>query len=164
MSFIKVFGLMLVVISALLILICLLQKRETFFNLRNVIVKHLGLFKHCKCQYLTFYGLPLLFSIGLAMLYEAGEPFYSNLSVIISILISMLLAVLSILTGKEYSSVNNKEQRVKIHRVIDETITAIIFDTVLCVFMLLYGLVMIIVNDINFNLGFNAGIIDLFRN
>jgi len=36
---------------------------------------------------------------------------------------------------------------------IKETITAIIFASILCVFLLLYGLVMVVISDININIG-----------
>lgn len=152
MDIIKIVGISLIAISVLFILISLLRKNESFFNLRSVIGTHLSLFKNCKSQYFIFYGLPLLFAVGLAMIYEAGEAFYSNLSVIVSILISMLLAVLSILTGKEYSSISDDGQRNKVKQVVNETITAIIFDAILCIFLLLYGLVMVVINDVSFDL------------
>lgn len=151
MDVIKIAGILLVSISILLILISLLRKNESFFNLRHIIGTHLSLFKSCKSQYFVFYGLPLLFSVGLAMIYEAGETFYSNLSVIVSILISMLLAVLSILTGREYGLISDSGLRDRARRVVSETITAIIFDAVLCVFLLLYGLVMVIIDGVNFD-------------
>lgn len=111
------------------------------------------MFHDCKSQYVVFYFSPLLFASGLALIYEAGETFYTNLSVIVSILLSMLLAILSILTGKDYSSIADSYQRDNIQDVTQETITAIVFDTLLCIFLLLYGLVMIIIDGVSFNTG-----------
>lgn len=85
------------------------------------------------------------------MIYEAGETFYTNLSVIVSVLLSMLLAILSILTGKDYSSIEDNNQRKNIKRVTQETITAIVFDSMLCIFLLLYGLVMIVIDRVTFD-------------
>lgn len=151
MELIKIIGLSLITVSAAIIAACLLRKHESFFNLRSIVKEHFHLFKNCKSQYIVFYILPLIFAVGLAMVYEAGETFYTNLSVIISILLSMLLAVLSILTGKDYRSVSDNGQREKIKAVTKETITAIIFDTVLCIFLLLYGLVMVVIEGIQFD-------------
>ena len=152
MERIKIIGISLIGISTLLMLISLLRKRESFFNLRGIVVAHLSLFRNCKIQYFIFYGIPLLFASGLAMIYGAGETYFSSLIIIVSILVSMLLAILSILTTKEYVSAKSKQQHAKVQQVVSETITAIIFNTVLCIFLLLYGLIMVIIGDINFDI------------
>ena len=146
----KLVGLSLILISAILIFISLIRKNEPFFNLRDVIIKHMKIFENCPFQYVIFYGFPLLFAIGLAMIYEAGSTFYSNLSVILGILISMLFAILSILVGFDFSSVKDKEQQNKAKNVIQETVNSIVFDSVLCLFLMLYGLVLIVLDGVNF--------------
>lgn len=151
MEYTKIIGLCLISLSAVIVFVYLLRKNESFFNLRNTVKGHLHLFSECKSQYVIFYVLPLFFSVGLAMIYEAGEVFYSNLSVIVSILLSMLLAILSILTGKDYRSVSDDGQRERIKVVTKETITAITFDVLLCIFLLLYGLVMIVIEGVQFD-------------
>lgn len=149
----KIIGLLLVISFLLINIFFLFRKNESFFNLRDVIKDHLDLFHDCKSQYVVFYFSPLLFASGLAIIYEAGETFYTNLSVIVSILLSMLLAILSILTGKDYSSIADSHQHDNIQNVTQETITAIVFDTLLCIFLLLYGLAMIIIDGVSFNTG-----------
>lgn len=151
MNWIKFTGLFLVISFTLINFIFLFRKNESFFNLRDVVKDHLLLFRNCKSQYIVFYFSPLLFAVGLALIYEAGETFYTNLSVIISILLSMLLAILSILTGKDYSFIEDANQRENIQNVTQETITAIIFDSLLCIFLLLYGLAMIVIDGVNFD-------------
>ena len=88
-------------------------------------------------------------AIGLAMLYGAGKEYYSDLNVTISILLSMLLAVLSILTGKDFSGIKDQQKKEKITQVIKETINAIFFNGLLCIVLLVYGLVIIIVSQIS---------------
>lgn len=151
MNFIKFIGLALVLLFVLINTLFLFRKNESFFNLRDVIKDHLGLFCNSKSQYVIFYISPLFFAVGLSMIYEAGETFYTNLSVIVSVLLSMLLAILSILTGKDYSSIEDDNQRKNIKRVTQETITAIVFDSMLCIFLLLYGLVMIVIDRVTFD-------------
>jgi hypothetical protein len=153
MGYTKIIGISIICLSSLLMLICLMKTNSNFFNLKSVISLHLKLFDSSKNQYFIFYVLPLLFSIGLTLLYTAGETFYTNLSIIISILLSMLLAILSILTEKEYNSINDVKQKAKLHQVVKETINAIIFDALLCVFLLLYGLVMVVIDDVSINIG-----------
>ncbi len=151
MDLIKYIGLALVLLFVLINTLFLFRKNESFFNLRDVIKDHLGLFHDCKSQYVIFYISPLFFAVGLSMIYEAGETFYTNLSVIVSVLLSMLLAILSILTGKDYSSIEDDNQRKNIKRITQETITAIVFDSMLCIFLLLYGLVMIVIDGVTFD-------------
>ena len=151
MDLIKFIGLALVLLFVLINTLFLFRKNESFFNLRDVINDHLGLFRNSKSQYVIFYISPLFFAVGLSMIYEAGETFYTNLSVIVSVLLSMLLAILSILTGKDYSSIEDDNQRKNIKRVTQETITAIVFDSMLCIFLLLYGLVMIVIDGVSFD-------------
>lgn len=143
MTKIKCIGLCLVVISIFFIALSLLRKKDTFFNLRKVIIDHLKLFKDCKAQYFVFYGLPLVFSVGLAILYTAGATFYSELSVILGILLSMMLAILSILSGFDFSHRSEAENN-RAYKVVNETINAIIFDSVLCIFLMIYGLIIIV--------------------
>ncbi len=143
----KVAGIALVSLSLGLIMFYLLRKREPFFNLREIFRLHFGLFTNCKSQYFVFYVFPAVFAIGLTLLYEAGERFYSELSIILGILLSMLLAILSILSGYDFSSVKDIRQRQNVKKVVRETINAIVFDSVLCLFMLLYGLTIIVLLD-----------------
>lgn len=151
MDWVKFIGITLVLLFVFVNTLLLFRKNESFFNLRDVMKDHLGLFHDCKSQYVVFYFSPMLFAVGLAMIYEAGETFYTNLSVIVSVLLSMLLAILSILTGKDYSSIKDDDQRENIKNVTQETITAIVFDSLLCIFLLLYGLVMIVIDGVQFD-------------
>lgn len=144
-----IIGLVLVVSSAFLISISLLRKREEFFNIRKTICAHLKVFKHCPSKYLIFYVFPLLFSIGLAMIYEAGDRFYSELSVVLGIILSMLFAILSILTAQDYSIVNDKNQKTTAKKVLRETTNAIVFDSILSLFLMLYGLVIVVLSGVN---------------
>lgn len=134
----------LVVSSLLLIAICLFHKREAFFNLRNIVKKHLELFKNSRINYAVFYFLPGLFAVGLAMLYSAAIEFYTELSVILGIILSVLLTILSILSNYDFSTVADEVQKKKGRKVVEDTINAITFSTLLCIFLLLYNLVLII--------------------
>lgn len=142
-------GLSLVAFSALLIFICMMRKKEDFFNIRKTICDHLKIFKHCPSKYWIFYGLPLMFSVGLALIYEAGSGFYTELSVVLGIILSMLFAILSILSSQDYSAVNDKKRKSKAKKVLKETTNAIVFDSILSLFLMLYGLVIIVLSGLN---------------
>lgn len=143
-----IIGLSLVVFSSLMIFICMMRKKEDFFNIRKTICDHLKIFKHCPSKYWIYYGLPLLFSIGLALIYEASSGFYTELSVVLGIILSMLFAILSILTSQDYSTVNDETQKIKAKKVLKKTTNAIVFDSILSLFLMLYGLVVIVLSGI----------------
>lgn len=142
----KIVGLCMVAFSLIGIFFCLIKKNEPFFNLRKVITEHLRLFETCREQYFVFYGFPLIFAFGLSMVYQAGAAFYSELSVVLGILLSVLLAMLSILGSYDFSSIQDPEQRSRGIRGIEETTNAILFDSVLIIGLLLYGLTVIVVS------------------
>lgn len=144
-------GLIMLSVFTLLMIISLFKRHDTFFNIREVIRKQLLLFKNCRYQYFTFYGLPIFLSVGLALIYQADEAFYTEISVVIGILLSMLFAILSILTGYDFSNVKNTKQKVKVQKVVTETINAIVFDSVLCIFMMIYGLVIIVISGVDYS-------------
>lgn len=153
-------GLSLVAFSSLMIFICMMRKKEDFFNIRKTICDHLKIFKHCPSKYCIFYGLPLLFSVGLALICEAGSGFYTELSVILGIILSMLFAILSILTSQDYSTVNDETRKSKAKRVLKTTTNAIVFDSILSLFLMLYGLVIIVLSGINtIEIPFNTNIL-----
>ena len=144
-------GLIMLLVFTLLMIISLFKSHDTFFNIREVIRKQLLLFKNCRYQYFTFYGLPIFLSVGLALIYQADVAFYTEISVVIGILLSMLFAILSILTGYDFSNVKNTKQKVKVQKVVTETINAIVFDSVLCIFMMIYGLVIIVISGVDYS-------------
>lgn len=142
----ELIGVLLVSVSVLLILWCFIKKTEYFFNMRNVIINHLALFKKSKVQYLVFYVFPLTFSVGLAILQEVNKDFFSILSVVLSIIVSILFAILSILCGQDYSSVIDNVQKKYAIKVMKQTINAIIFTSFLSMFLLLCSLIFVVVD------------------
>lgn len=81
------------------------------------------------------------------MLYTAGTRFYAEIGVILGIILSMLLASLSILCNYDFSEVRDEQQRKKGRDVVKTTINVVFFDVLMCVFLLLYGLVIIVLSD-----------------
>ncbi|MBO4972704.1 MAG: hypothetical protein J6D45_07800 [Clostridia bacterium] len=166
MCVIRIVGISFILISAIICACSIISKKPGFFNLKAVFVNHFKLFKHSFKHSFLFYGVPLIFASGIALVYQADKEFYSNLSVIISILLSMLFAILSILTSKNYDfnckkedgteNVEKKKVVKNMQAVMSETTTAIVFDVMLSIFLVLYALVMPIVEEIGINvLGVN---------
>ena len=63
---------------------------------------------------------------------------------VLSSFISVLLTILSILSNYDFSTVADEAQKNKGRKVVEDTINAITFSTLLCIFLLLYNLVLII--------------------
>lgn len=145
---IKFGGLLLVFISLAVIIFSLLRKEEPFFNLRDIIKAHKQLIRGSE---ILFCILPMCFAVGLSLLYTAGAQFYTEISVILGIFLSMLLASLSILSNYDFSTVKDASQREKGKKVVRQTINAIMFDSLLCVFLLLYGLTIIVLSSGDFS-------------
>ncbi len=55
----------------------------------------------------------------------------------------MMLAILIILSGFDFSHRSETENN-RASKVVNETINAIIFDSVLCIFLMIYGLIIIV--------------------
>ncbi|MCB7514624.1 hypothetical protein LI073_11560 [bacterium 210917-SL.2.15] len=145
---IKFGGLLLVFISLAVMIFSLLRKEEPFFNLRDIIKAHKQLIRGSE---ILFCILPMCFAVGLSLLYTAGAQFYTEISVILGIFLSMLLASLSILGNYDFSTVKDASQREKGKKVVRQTINAIMFDSLLCVFLLLYGLTIIVLSSGDFS-------------
>ena len=145
---IKFGALLLVFISLAVMIFSLLRKEEPFFNLRDIIKAHKQLIRGSE---ILFCILPMCFAVGLSLLYTAGAQFYTEISVILGIFLSMLLASLSILSNYDFSTVKDASQREKGKKVVRQTINAIMFDSLLCVFLLLYGLTIIVLSSGDFS-------------
>ena len=145
-----IIGVALIAVSLLLISIGLFHKKEAFFNLRDIVKNHLTIFENSRMNYVVFYVLPALFAAGLSLLYSAATEFYTELSVILGILLSVLLTILSILSNYDFSTVTDEQQKEKAKEVVEQTINAITFSALLCIFLLLYNLTLIIVRSYDF--------------
>ena len=65
-----------VLISAGIMSVSLLRKNEPFFNIHEIVQEYRKLIRGST---IVFFILPLLFSVGLALLYTAGTRFYSEI-------------------------------------------------------------------------------------
>lgn len=134
-------GLVLIAISFFLITLGLFRRNSNFVELRKVFIEHMALFKNARYQYFIFYVYPLIMSIGISILYVAEKEMYRDITVAVSIFISMLLAILSIITTKDLSKYEpNQQQRIK--EVIKETSNAIVFCTAISIFIICVSLIM----------------------
>lgn len=136
----EMIGLFLLIGSGLLLLIGLFRKSDNFIDLRTVLKRHFQLFADSKIQFALFYILPIVISTGMALIYVAPDTFYNNLLVAVSIFVSMLLAMMSVISSKNYDGYAEDTKR-RIKNVIDETNNAIVFCTFISIVTIFLSLV-----------------------
>jgi hypothetical protein len=82
-------------------------------------------------------------SIGLSLLFSANAAFFSHLGVVLSIIMSMLLAMLAILSGYDFSRFEDDQQRNGAEITVKQTINAILFCSIIGIALLLIGFIVI---------------------
>ena len=142
----SIVGLTLLLCSVIVTMVLLISQKEPFFNVRDIVKKHWTMFEKSKIHRVYIFGVPILFSVGLSLLYGAGTAFYSELSILLGILLSILLAVLTVIGVLDFSKVLDRKQKEKSKTVLSQTVNAIFFTSILCVFLLLYGLAVIVIS------------------
>lgn len=126
-------GLIFLILGTIFILIT----KSDYLNIFGIITDHIKIFNGSRKEYIVFYLYPLIFSIGIVFLSCDVAELYSEISVIVGIILSMLFAGLSILTTYDFSTVINEEQRDKSRISIEQTINAIKFDFLMCLLLLI---------------------------
>lgn len=139
----KYIGIIISVVSLILLMSLLFRKREPFFNLREIFKEHFMLFAKCKSQYFVFYILPLFFSVGLSLLFPANADFFSHLGVVLSIILSMMFALIAILCDYDFSKFKDDNQRSNAETSVKQTINAILFCCIIGIALLLEGFIVI---------------------
>ncbi len=117
-------------ISAIILFFNFGRKNNNFFNIRKIFIDQLEIFSEAKGQIFVFYGTPLLMAFGLANYKLLDDVIVGNIVVVLSIFVSMLFAILSIL-----SAFKKEDQRYM--QVLKETFNTVIFEAILCIFALM---------------------------
>ncbi len=124
--------LVLVVLGLLFMLITFSVKLGNFVNIRDIIKKHLSFFKNNKLQFISIYIVPIILSVYMGTIHLINKELLNNLIIILSILISMFFAVLTILCSID---IKNKNDVYK--ELLNETYTSTVFEIIICIFLLL---------------------------
>lgn len=131
----------LLTLSGIILLLNFARKNNNFFDVRKVFVDQLQIFKDAKGQVFVFYGVPILLALGVANYKLIDNDVVGNIVIVLSIIISMLFAMLSVLTCF------NKDDR-HYKQVLKETFNTVIFESVLCIFALMAAFAVLFVGDI----------------
>jgi len=129
-------------VSGIVLLWSFTKKNNNFFDIRKVFVDQIKIFNDAKGQVFIFYGIPMLMAFGIAE-YKLIEPdIIDNIVIVLSIFISMLFAVLSILTN-----LNNDDEHYK--KVLKETFNTVVFECVLCIIELIVSVAILFIGGIS---------------
>lgn len=132
-------------LGILLILVALLQKNSNFLDVRKIIRQHLSIFSKSPLQVVAIFGAPFLIAITAAATHPLTAEIVNNLNVVLSILISMFFALLSILASLNFKSTDqNKVNDItlvraaeKYNKVLKQTNNAILFESILAILLLI---------------------------
>ena len=124
--------LVLVVLGLLFMLLSFSVKLGNFVDIRDIIKKHLSFFRSNKLQFISIYTVPIIFSLYIGTIHTINKELLDNLIIILSILISMFFAVLSILC-----SIDSKNKNDIYKQLLNETYTSTVFEIIICIVLLL---------------------------
>jgi hypothetical protein len=135
-------GIILIIVSSILLLMGLFRKKNNFIDLRNVFAGHFKMFKNSRIQFIVFYVCTLGSAIGISLVYVADSTLYENIIVVMSIFVSMLMAMLSLMKSRDYSQLKGK-QKENIMEVIKETDNQVVYCTFISIVVIICSLIMI---------------------
>ena len=132
-------------LGILLILVALLQKNSNFLDVRKIIRQHLSIFSKSPLQVVAIFGAPFLIAITAAATHPLTAEIVNNLNVVLSILISMFFALLSILASLNFKSTDQNmvnditlvRAAEKYNKVLKQTNNAILFESILAILLLI---------------------------
>jgi len=133
-------------ISGLALLFGFTRKNNNFFDFRKVFKEHFGIFGKNGVQIFIFFVVPLFLAVGIVKIKMIDKDIINNMNIVLSIFLSMLFAMLSILCSfspKESGRTKNDNY----NKLLKETFSTILFECVLCVFLLVLSFVELFVDD-----------------
>ena len=142
-------------ISLGLICCALLQKNSNFLDIRKVFADHVAIFDNSPLQKFVIFIVPFLLSISAISTQLLTKDIVNNLNIVLSILISMFFAILSILSSFTYKSTDPKtvtdvslrKKAEKYNKLLKQTFNAVIFESVLSIVVLILSFAQLFSND-----------------
>lgn len=118
-------------ISIILLFLSLLTNLGNMLNVADIIKENIKITFCNKIQGFCIYIAPVFYSISIVLNFKFTKEILSNLNVVITILMSLMFAIIGIL----YSVTKKKNQ--KVNQLVDETYTTTLFEIVICTIMML---------------------------
>ena len=142
-------------LGVFIILIALVQSNSNFLDIREIIRQHFSVFLKSPLQLGAVFGAPLLIAIAGAAERPLTTEIVDNLNVVLAILISMFFAMLSVLSSLNFRSTNRSEidditlvrGAEKYNKLLNQTINAILFESVLAILLLIISFSQLFLGD-----------------
>ena len=127
------------------VFIALFQKNSNFLDIRSVFTEHISMLKKSPLQFSAIIVVPLIIALIGALYHPLTKDVVNNLNIVLSILISMFFAVLSILVSltrkKESKDRPLTPEEKNYNTLLDETFNAVVFESTLCILLLVISFV-----------------------
>lgn len=137
-------------VCLVIIMLALFQKNSNFLNIRGVFKEHLLVLIKSPLQFCAIIIVPMIISIIGAIYHPLSEGIVDNLNIVLSILISMFFAVLSILVSltrkKEEEGKPLTPEEKNYNTLLDQTFNAVIFESALCILLLVISFMQLFFN------------------
>lgn len=145
----------LVCVSVILIIVALLQKNSNFMDVRTIISMYFKVFSACPLQCVVIFGVPLLITIAALNEQVLSTNIVDTLNIVLSILISMFFAMLSILSALNPRSIREEQKNDSLaiskadeyNLLLKETFNAVMFECILCILVLATSVTLLFIND-----------------
>lgn len=121
-------------------------KSSNFVDIRFIVRRHFSIFRKNKLQFFSIYIIPVIFSITIGKNYVVNDGILDNLNIILSILISMFFAVLSILCSVDLGTKKDEYKQL-----VRETFESTIFEIVLCLLLLFVSFIVLFIGKYDVN-------------
>ena len=145
----------LVWISIILIILALFQKNSNFLDVRSVFTAHFKVFIGSPLQCIVIFGVPVLLTIVAVDKQNLNKEIVDTLNIVLSILVSMFFAMLSILSALPQKSIGEdqkksvvEQNRIKEYNLLlIETFNSVMFECILCILVLATSVILLFIND-----------------
>lgn len=129
-------------VSVMLLIIGAMRKNNNYMDIKSIFVQEYKLLKNEKFNIVIFYVVPILLAIGIVQISTITGNVVENINIVITILLTVIFAVLGILWG----SADQLKGDNKTVKVIKETINTVMFISVLNIFALILAFALLFVN------------------
>jgi len=145
----------LVSISIILVIFALFQNNSNFLDVRSVFTDHFKVFKDSPLQCIVIFGVPALLTIVALDEQILNKEIVDTLNIVLSILISMFFAMLSILSALPQKTIREDQKkevsgqnRVKEYNLLlIETFNSVMFECILCIIVLATSVMLLFIDD-----------------
>lgn len=141
----------LIVLSLILLFIYGIKRNNNFINIFKIIADHFKIFDGAKKHIIVLYFVPILTAVGISILYTFSDSMVEAIMVVISVVISALLAFQGGILDIES---NKKDGRKK--AILEETNASINFTVLINIILVFFMLIYVAISNSMFRIIFTA--------